>query len=351
MGRSRPTASTHCVAVVIRPTKGKGGELVLCLSRVCQCPEAPRCGLHNLCELAIAAMNRTGQQDNQDCAVRRQPDCRDSNSRAGAPVGSVRFVALGLPGLVQHNRQTTKKKNRRPSLKQLAATANRVLNDAVVAQSELEQSRNGSASKEHFQFLAQARAAEEHSMRLAFLATIGVLLGGCGGTAEPSDSTKGACGAGASSSSSAHARGGSAGSAAGGSAGTGNAGEAENAPNSAGRAGSSGSGPDDAQVPSATCAPGAPCGGLNTCEEDCFGNRCCDLSCWCGSSDTLECCLRCDSAASDAGATEGGTPVCSPGAPCGGLNTCDDGCYGQRCCNLSCWCGSSGTLECSSHCD
>lgn len=53
------------------------------------------------------------------------------------------------------------------------------------------------------------------------------------------------------------------------------------------------------------------------------------------------------------GASNGtGGPSCQPGAPCDGINTCVDQCYGKRCCQLACWCNgmSGGQLECSMTC-
>ena len=65
-------------------------------------------------------------------------------------------------------------------------------------------------------------------------------------------------------------------------------------------------------------------------------------------------------AADDAGApssssSSGGTGagLCQPNADCGGITTCIDRCYGERCCYLTCSCQSNTTnrLSCSLSCD
>ena len=49
--------------------------------------------------------------------------------------------------------------------------------------------------------------------------------------------------------------------------------------------------------------------------------------------------------------TSSGTATCEPGGACGGLYYCNDDCYSDKCCQLSCSCsdptGQTGTLECS----
>ncbi len=55
---------------------------------------------------------------------------------------------------------------------------------------------------------------------------------------------------------------------------------------------------------------------------------------------------------SGAGTSSGGdTATCEPGGSCGGLYYCNDVCYSDKCCQLTCSCsdptGQTGTLECS----
>jgi hypothetical protein len=50
-------------------------------------------------------------------------------------------------------------------------------------------------------------------------------------------------------------------------------------------------------------------------------------------------------------ASGGGPGQCEPDAACGGLSSCTDHCYGDRCCYLGCGCDSAtGRLRCSMSC-
>ncbi len=55
--------------------------------------------------------------------------------------------------------------------------------------------------------------------------------------------------------------------------------------------------------------------------------------------------------------SDGGSGLCEPNAVCNGLTACRDECYGERCCHLSCTCDSddaaspSARLRCQLACD
>lgn len=54
---------------------------------------------------------------------------------------------------------------------------------------------------------------------------------------------------------------------------------------------------------------------------------------------------------SGSGSGSSGGATCEPGGSCGGLYYCNDDCYSDRCCQLTCSCsdptGQTGTLECA----
>lgn len=58
---------------------------------------------------------------------------------------------------------------------------------------------------------------------------------------------------------------------------------------------------------------------------------------------------------STSGDSTSGIAVCEPDAPCRGITTCTNSCYGPDCCSASCGCSttevSSGRLRCSLSCN
>jgi len=120
---------------------------------------------------------------------------------------------------------------------------------------------------------------------------------GCGGSAETSDQGSGGAGAssgGAASSSGGSTASGGAAASSGGSSSSAPSGGAGGAAGSGGGANGGGSAAaGGGTATSGLCAPGATCGGINVCYEDCFSADCCSLTCWCDSDDTLECNMDC----------------------------------------------------------